>query len=78
MAASPSPSSSSSEAVRPPHVKVRFLGRGAFGTAVLYRRDEDSALVVVKEFDLTFTAERVRAQVESLDIPLKISLKIPL
>lgn len=29
-----------------------FVGKGAFGTAVLYRRRDDSSLVVLKEVDL--------------------------
>lgn len=45
------------------HVKLRTLGRGAFGTAILYRREDDRSLVVIKEFDLTHTAEKTRAQV---------------
>lgn len=35
------------------HVRVRVLGKGAYGTAVLYRHIDDDSLVVVKEFDLT-------------------------
>jgi hypothetical protein len=41
------------------------LGRGAFGTAILYRREDDKSLVVIKEFDLTHTAEKTRAQVRA-------------
>lgn len=45
------------------HVKLRTLGRGAYGTAVLYRREDDNALVVIKQFDLSATADRTRALV---------------
>lgn len=33
--------------------RIRMVGRGAFGTAVLYRRTADDALVVVKEVNLS-------------------------
>ena len=33
--------------------RIRMVGRGAFGTAVLYRRAADGALVVVKEVNLS-------------------------
>lgn len=45
------------------HVRLRTLGRGAFGTAVLYRREEDNSLVVIKEFDLSLAAEKTRTLV---------------
>jgi NIMA (never in mitosis gene a)-related kinase len=45
------------------YTRIRKLGRGAFGLAILYKREEDDALVVVKEFDLSFTAEKTRAEV---------------
>eukprot|EP00043_Microstomoeca_roanoka_P019177 m.212727 g.212727 ORF g.212727 m.212727 type:complete len:1048 (+) comp16949_c0_seq2:119-3262(+) len=41
------------------HVRVRCLGRGAFGVASLYRRD-DGELVVVKECDVSAYDPRAR------------------
>ena len=32
--------------------KIRVVGKGAFGSAVLYRRKEDGSLVVIKEVDM--------------------------
>ena len=31
--------------------KIRVLGKGSFGTAIVYRRRTDCALVVLKEID---------------------------
>ena len=31
------------------YVKVRTVGKGAFGTAVLYRKEPEGALVVIKQ-----------------------------
>lgn len=33
--------------------RIRLLGKGSFGTAIVYRRRRDCALVVLKEIDLT-------------------------
>ncbi|XP_042232485.1 serine/threonine-protein kinase Nek8-like isoform X2 [Homarus americanus] len=32
--------------------KIRLVGKGAFGSAVLYRRKEDEALVIIKEINM--------------------------
>ncbi|XP_015792494.1 serine/threonine-protein kinase Nek8 [Tetranychus urticae] len=43
--------------------KVRVVGKGAFGTAILYRRRLDGDLVVMKEVDVTYmnASERLMA-----------------
>nr|CAB3264293.1 serine/threonine-protein kinase Nek9-like [Phallusia mammillata] len=33
--------------------KIRMVGKGAFGTAVLYRKKDDNSLVVLKEINMT-------------------------
>ncbi|XP_039291081.1 LOW QUALITY PROTEIN: serine/threonine-protein kinase Nek8 [Nilaparvata lugens] len=33
--------------------KIRMVGKGAFGTAILYERDKDNRLVVIKEINMT-------------------------
>ncbi|KAJ1527849.1 hypothetical protein ONE63_007789 [Megalurothrips usitatus] len=45
------------------YVKVRTVGKGAFGTAVLYRKEPEGALVVIKQVAVLelSAAERVRA-----------------
>ncbi|XP_078464797.1 serine/threonine-protein kinase Nek9 isoform X1 [Lampetra planeri] len=42
------------------YIPVRVLGRGAFGEAALYRRNEDNSLVVWKEIDLTRLSDKER------------------
>ncbi|XP_014245638.2 serine/threonine-protein kinase Nek8-like isoform X2 [Cimex lectularius] len=52
--------------------KIRTVGKGAFGTAILYRRISDSKLVILKEIDMTElnAAERQMAlnEVEVLSV----------
>ncbi|XP_034248266.1 serine/threonine-protein kinase Nek8-like [Thrips palmi] len=45
------------------YVKVRTVGKGAFGTAVLYRKEPEGSLVVIKQVPVLelSAAERVRA-----------------
>eukprot|EP00049_Salpingoeca_infusionum_P010402 m.177819 g.177819 ORF g.177819 m.177819 type:complete len:994 (-) comp14636_c0_seq2:2238-5219(-) len=44
------------------HLRVRTLGRGAFGVAVLYRRTDTHELVVVKEIEVAGQPAKVRKQ----------------
>lgn len=32
--------------------KIRVVGKGAYGTAVLYRRKDDDSLVILKEINI--------------------------
>ncbi|XP_074632365.1 serine/threonine-protein kinase Nek9-like isoform X1 [Acropora palmata] len=47
-----------------PYTRIKTLGRGAFGEAVLYRKTEDNVLVVVKEVNLSRASEKERADAE--------------
>ncbi|KAL9953867.1 hypothetical protein ACROYT_G041340 [Oculina patagonica] len=47
-----------------PYTRIRTLGRGAFGEAVLYRKTEDNVLVVVKEVNLSRASEKERVDAE--------------
>lgn len=47
-----------------PYTRIRTLGRGAFGEAVLYRKTEDNVLVVVKEVNLSRASEKERIDAE--------------
>ncbi|XP_044169608.1 serine/threonine-protein kinase Nek9-like [Acropora millepora] len=47
-----------------PYTRIKTLGRGAFGEAVLYRKTEDNVLVVVKEVNLSRASEKERADEE--------------
>eukprot|EP00794_Sanderia_malayensis_P005949 gene5949-6639_t len=50
-------SSSISEESQESYIPLRVLGKGAFGQAVLYKRDDDKCLVVWKEIDLPKVSE---------------------
>ncbi|CAH3027741.1 unnamed protein product [Porites evermanni] len=47
-----------------PYTRIKTLGRGAFGEAVLYRKTEDNVLVVVKEVNLSRASDKERADAE--------------
>uniref|UniRef100_UPI00358F99BD serine/threonine-protein kinase Nek9 isoform X1 n=2 Tax=Myxine glutinosa TaxID=7769 RepID=UPI00358F99BD len=50
------------------YVPVRVLGRGAFGQAMLYRRQGDNSLVVWKDIDLSHLSNKDRTDVQEIDI----------
>lgn len=47
-----------------PYTRIKTLGRGAFGEAVLYRKTEDNVLVVVKEVNLSRASDKERVDAE--------------
>lgn len=60
-----SASSSSEKRTRlPNHVagyeKIRTVGKGSFGSAVLYRRKDDDSLVIIKETNITELSQNER------------------
>jgi serine/threonine protein kinase len=51
------------------YTRVRELGRGAFGSATLYRRTSDTQLVVLKEMDLrVLSAEQRRVALSEVQL----------